>query len=583
MLNRRLIILFSFLVLNLNALASENSLHVGTVGLFPLSIVTSQKLNWTHFSRNQALSPSLNWTVIKESWSDVDEEHYSQFVEALGASDCQTVDECIKSRANPYRDTEISEAIHWKSDCAEFGYFLRGYFAWKNHLPFGYVDAIATSEHEDPRYNENGNRPRHRTTVIRSSPSSPYFSGPTAISRMLDAVNSSDFRMGPTVDAHNSLFPDFYSPALKSHSLRPGTMIYDPDGHVMVISSIEANGKIHFIDAHPGSGVTHFELSIFNFPARMVPAQGGWFKNWRSVHLVGATKLLSGEFVGGKLRAETNAQIKDYSDEQYRGVPAVAMLADWDLARFFISQDIPNASLLQFVKFRLTNQNVPANPVAEFKESLEQICAVLQARVASVEEAIQNKIVLKPHPLTLPQNIYGAGGDWETYSTSARDAKIRNAFVILKDQTKSLLTANPNIADQLLHTYLEQAPSCKMTYLNSVRVPVELSLKEVVHRLTRISFDPYLCPELRWGAKVSFDPVLQVSDEALNCADLKNQDKMNWYRAEEGLRNSADRDPNADMGWNLADLTKLMSKAFFPPMLQVDPGLLLEQELHGKK
>ena len=68
--------------------------------------------------------------------------------------------------------------------------------------------------------------------------------------------------------------------------------------------------------------------------------------------------------------------------------------------------------------------------------------------------------------------------------------------------------------------------ACQVTYLGSTGAPHTLTLDDVVDRLFDLSFDPYHCPELRWGAP-------DKSDEASTCKRLAPQaqrGKMTEYR-----------------------------------------------------
>ena len=49
---------------------------------------------------------------------------------------------------------------------------------------------------------------------------------------------------------------DFYSPALAPGAIRPGTVIYDPNGHLAIIWKVERDGRLRYIDAHPDNSLT---------------------------------------------------------------------------------------------------------------------------------------------------------------------------------------------------------------------------------------------------------------------------------------------------------------------------------------
>jgi hypothetical protein len=77
-----------------------------------------------------------------------------------------------------------------------------------------------------------------------------------------------------------------------------------------------------------------------------------------------------------------------------------------------------------------------------------------------------------------------------------------------------------------------RSPACRVAYLGSSGAPVVLTLDDIVDRLFDLSFDPYHCPELRWGAPAG-------SVERSACLDPA--DDLAWYEAERRLRNRIDR------------------------------------------
>ena len=72
---------------------------------------------------------------------------------------------------------------------------------------------------------------------------------------------------------------------------------------------------------------------------------------------------------------------------------------------------------------------------------------------------------------------------------------------------------------------------------------IHLTFDQILSRLFDLSFDPYMCPELRWGAS---------GDELATCQD--SQEKLDWYRAESRLRAQIERTYNVNMAFSLADL-----------------------------
>ena len=71
-----------------------------------------------------------------------------------------------------------------------------------------------------------------------------------------------------------------------------------------------------------------------------------------------------------------------------------------------------------------------------------------------------------------------------------------------------------------------------------------LDLYELQRRLFALSFDPYHCPERRWGAG--------VQSELSTCPD--GSVKRAWYDAEQRLRNQIERMYETRMGFSLRQL-----------------------------
>ncbi len=73
-------------------------------------------------------APSSLYVIRYDRWSDADERGYREFVQAIGESDCDTLDTCLRSDANPFRGTD-APGRKFVSDCAELPYILRFYYA----------------------------------------------------------------------------------------------------------------------------------------------------------------------------------------------------------------------------------------------------------------------------------------------------------------------------------------------------------------------------------------------------------------------------------------------------------------------
>ncbi len=486
-----------------------------------------------------------SFVVRFDHWTDADERDFGEFVQAIGDSGCPTVDACLKGPWNPFRASD-SPDVRFYSDCAQFPYVLRAYFAWKRGLPFSYESGVAVrGGGADPRYSPDGNVVTARTDVRTGS-----VSGYQLLNDLQRAISTASYRMHPDIDSPNP--PDFYSPQLSAKSIRPGTMIYDPNGHAALVTRVESDGRIAFIDSHPDNTVTH-EYYDLRF-VRSRPGVGAGFKDWRPLRLVGYTQGPDGALIGGHYELARNGEIPDFSDEQYYGNGAKPDDAEWASGTFTLNGE--SMDYYDYVRAKVGGGKLEFDPLKEVAEMVDSNCADLHYRAQAVDIAIAAGIQNRPEPDRLPRNIYGTSGDWETYSSPSRDARLKTAFKELRDKaqrfvqmyqqgdTKHLQYAGNDLVDDMLAAYDREAATCSVSYTRTHGAPVTLSYEDARKRLFLISFDPYQCIERRWGAT---DP-----EELSTCPD--GDVKRAWYAAEQNLRNQIDRTYDARMDFSLADL-----------------------------
>jgi len=495
---------------------------------------------------HSAQSPgSGNYVVHFDHWTDADERDYSEFLQAIGDSGCTTVDACLKGTWNPFHASDAPSVV-FTSDCANLPYVLRAYFAWKRGLPFSYErDISARGGATDIRYSTEGNIVTGRTDVLTGSTS-----GYTLMKTLLGATSTASYRVHPDVDT--PVAPDFYSVALKARSIRPGTNIYDPNGHVAVVTRVEADGRIQFMDAHPDNTITHEYYDLRFVRAR--PGQGAGFKNWRPVRLVGYRPGPDGALLGGHMVLAANSEIPDFSDEQYYGNGPRPGDDSWADSTFTLNGE--KLDYYDYVRAMVGNGKLEFDPVKEVAEMVESNCNDLHYRAQAVDLAIAAGIQNRAEPDRLPRNIYGTSGDWETFSTPSRDARLKTAFKELRDKAqrfvemyqsgdlKHLIYTGSDIVGDMLAAYDRESAKCSVSYTRSNGSAVTLSYEDARKRLFQISFDPYQCMELRWGAT---DPSEQSS-----CHD--GDVKRAWYDAEQDLRNQIDRTYDARMDFSLVEL-----------------------------
>lgn len=488
--------------------------------------------------------PSANaatstWHVTKTHWSEADEKGFGDFVRAIAESDCDTSVKCLRSEANPYRDTDPK--FQFVADCADFPYMLRAYYAWKNGLPFTYVNEI-TGAGADIRFSGKANKPLHRRDVT---------DGANALEVLADIhahVSSATYRMDVSDKDSNKL--DFYSPKIRPGTIRAGTVLYDINGHVAMVYKIGADGRIYYVDATPDHVVTRhiYGAQFGQSPAKL----GGGFKNWRPLKLVGARKGSDGSYRGGRLVFAANDEIDDFSLEQYRG-NAGDESAD-GIGALFTYDGVP-LGFYEYVRVAMSGGKMNFNPLYLVRETVANLCDQFKERTKAVDQALADKIDEKPQPAHLPNNIYGADDEtWETYATSARDARLRytlaqsyqdlrNMVMLWQQRDKRIAYDGVSLKQDLQKAYADQAKQCEVSYTNSAGASVTLGYDDLVRRLFALDFDPYHCAERRWGA---------LSDDELKTCK-EDDTKARWYKAEQRLRNQVERS-DEHMGFTLKQL-----------------------------
>jgi hypothetical protein len=322
-----------------------------------------------------ALSPSISpspkgqtavepgpWRIRKTEWTQTDEDGFGQFVRAIAESDCTTTVSCIQSAANPYRDSDLpSFAIH--ADCAKWAYMLRAYYASKNGLPFSYVSRISSAA-SDPRFNTTSNGVAERRDIVDDGTAIDAVS---VLKRLHDEVSSATYRMDPAVQSPMS--QDFYSPKIEPGAIRAGTVIYDINGHVMVVYDITPDGGILYMDANPDQTVTRGNYGP-QVPRSEI-SLGGGFKNFRPLKLEGAQILPDGIYVGGRIVLAANDAIPDFSLEQYRVNDSDT--GNNDLHAEFRYNDA-SLNLYEYTRASMSRGGFAFNPVYELEVSMRELC-----------------------------------------------------------------------------------------------------------------------------------------------------------------------------------------------------------------
>jgi hypothetical protein len=438
------------------------------------------------------------WKLNKAMWSEGDEKIYETFVEAICDSKYSNLNSFIKDpKANPlFGKDDLS--FNLLPDCADLPYVVRAYVAYKLRLPFSYASAIRGNG-GDIRYSR-GNRP----VQFKSQQD---FKSPQDLFYKVLWINSGNFRMAASLNDS-----DHYPIKINPKTLVPGTIYYDPNGHVALVGKVTADGRIRLIDAHPDKSI-----SKPWFGTKFVKGtkdNGGGFKKWRPIRV-----LSDGRMIGTQ-----NHNLPDYSDsEQFQSRYAV--------------RGKSNLSYHSYIREAL-NQSFKQDPLKEFAFMMQEIYEDLVYRSVAVDLAVKKGLNRKAHPGALPWNIYGTDGIWEEFSTPSRDARLKVAFKEFYDNTRQIISDIAMInyeqarttAYRMLEVYNDLSRQYVIYYKNSNGKDIALNFNDVLTRLFYLSFDPYHSPELRWGA---------TGTELASAQD--SEVKLRFYQLEQRLRNNLER------------------------------------------
>lgn len=410
-------------------------------------------------------------TMGTRPWDDQAEVEWATFVQKIGearaSGRCTSVNACLNDASiNPLKKPGDGN-LNVFADCADLPMELRAYFAAKTGRPFQFVSTAEANEGADVRYGK-GIHP----VAFRDMREFPTLQG--LMSGVSASVHSGMFRMAGDVEA-----TDTYPIDVTKDSVKPGVVFYDPNGHVLIVYKVEADGTVRLMDGHPDNSLT-FGILSEKFAVGGA-AQGGGFRKFRPIAFDGRsfTRTPNARLTGSKYAWSATAQYG-----KGRGY------YDW-------------------VRERLSN-GAPMQPEQQFKELTTQLCSDLGDRATAVAGAAR---VANGNLGAVPPNIYGASGEWEELSTPSRDARLKASFRgiatfiketrTLVDQRSSKIAfagSSAQLTAKYKETWAGLATSCKITYKNSAGAAVTLTLADVEARLFDLSFDPYHCVEMRWGA-----------------------------------------------------------------------------------
>ena len=325
---------------------------------------------------------------MRTTWTERDEKGFEEFVQRIGESGCRNMHTCLVGvQSNPLFRASNPPGMHFYADCADLPYMLRAYYAWKNGLPFSYSVAVTPlGFSKDIRYTARGNAVSSRRDLVEAS-----IDARKAIPQVVDAISSAHYRYPPSTT--KKLLPDHYPVRIARDTIKPGTIIYDPNGHVAVVYKVTPDGRIHYIDTHPDNSLTR---GVYGKAfTRSSPAMGAGFKRWRPQTLVGATQRPDGSYHGGHIVLAADKDIADWSDEQFFGTEKERPKA-WNAGKFVLEGE--TLEYYDYVRRRLANAGFKYNPLDETRAMVRALCEDLKYRVDAVDVAIKANIHKRPQP-----------------------------------------------------------------------------------------------------------------------------------------------------------------------------------------
>ncbi len=506
--------------------------------------------------------------VTQPEWTEEHERIFGLFVAQLGrairAKKYTYLRQYMQDpTANAYASTD-PQGVSYYSDCADFLYFLRAYFAFKNQLPMSAVTQIAISgkpyasnadRDADLEKARLDNSPYGNLIQARGLVNVPRKTGGEQnfinyLVRLFDTVSTRTFRVGPLSPNYN--MSDIYPVKLDSRGIRPGTLVHST-GHMLVVFEVDSKGVIHCIGAHPDGSVSYQIIKPATLQ-RSRPDQGLGFFRFRPLKLVNYTKGRNTALFGGKIVSATDEELYSknlYSLDQWFGagtnLPPASQVTPTQWQQAFKRQ-----GFFDFLAQSLRDKNLVVSPDEEVESLLSSLCDEIQQRVKDVDTALTgkgNNLNQKAHPLELPQNIFSTSGLWEDFSTPGRDSRMRSSVYDVVRAAVSKFRLAKSGADPGIR-YAGSAASyqaslrkklgamdkkCVITYAKSNGSKQSLTYLQVISRLDKISFDPYHCAEKRWGAS---------GNEIKTCRD---QDHGNaWYDAQQVMRNTVGKTTNGE-------------------------------------
>ena len=386
-----------------------------------------------------------------------------------------------------------------RPDCADFPYFLRSYFAWKNGLPLSYRFCNRGSATKPP----SCDAPIIRTDFVQKT--APLATFKALSHGVMDAVQSGNGRT-----ALASQETDFYPLPLKREVLWPGTIYADPYGHVLMLTkwvdqTPESPGILFAADAQPDNSIARKRFWEGTFLFANIASAGPGFKAFRPL-------------VNNRLLK--NEELPNYSLEQ-------AGLS-------------PDEFYTQLYKL-MNTEGLDAKQA--YEATLTALVEQLETRVQSVAngEAYFRKggaAIAMPNGAAIFETI----GPWEDFSTPSRDMRLIIAMKVLLRFPEKILSypelfnlppeSASHVATEIEQLHDKLITEKKIQYIRSNGAPWELSVADVLARKSafEMGYNPNDCIEVRWGAVPGTEEYASCHRHAPE-AQIKQMTAMReWFR-----------------------------------------------------
>jgi len=443
---------------------------------------------------------------------------------------------------------EDDKGLGLEPDCADLPYFLRGYFAFKMGLPYGYAKCSRGGGGNPPRCvkwwsigNEEPPPQSAQTNQSKpeggglfgifasgdkqapvSSPARPQGLVPAFQSYMRNTVaNSVHSGCGRTAAADEG--GDYYPAPLTQESLRPGTIYADPYGHVLVLvkrlaQTSDAAGMFLAVDGQPDGTVARKRFWRGNFLFAQDEKLGGaGFKRFRPIvrDKSGGLRKLSNADIG------KDASYQDYSLEQSK----LGVEDFYDRMDDVMSPE-------------------PLDPVRALKEAITSLEEQVKTRVTSVENGRKYQVG-GGGDVSMPEgaSIFETTGAWEDFATPSRDLRLLIAIDVVKGFPERVtrrteryrMPKEKSVADvksELESTLAAELAARKVAYTRTDGSPWTLTLKDVLDRSAALemAYNVNDCVELRWGAADKSDEAAPCKRRASEAQRARMEKYREWFR-----------------------------------------------------